>query len=69
MLRLNVMCNADVGLFTFYMIEGDPLAWPELNSKHTCRNYDSVRDWALEHSVGNMEVNVTKPVEPPESQY
>ena len=55
-LRLNTQCNADVGVFTFYMIEGDPLAWPELNSWHKCRNFDRVQDWAIEHSVGNMEV-------------
>lgn len=55
-LRLNTQCYADIGLFTFYMVEGDPLAWPELNSKHMCRNFDRVRQWALDHSVGNMEV-------------
>lgn len=54
-LRKNIQCTADVGLFTFYMLPGDPLPWPELNSWHTCRNFDAVRDWALEHSVGNME--------------
>jgi hypothetical protein len=54
-LRLNIQCSADVGVFTFYMLEGDPLPWPELNSWHTCRNFDAVRDWALENSVGNME--------------
>ncbi|KAM0452002.1 hypothetical protein ACHAPV_009725 [Trichoderma viride] len=55
-LRQNIQCNADIGLFTFYMIPDDPLAWPELNSKHVCRNFDKVRRWALDHSVGNMEV-------------
>lgn len=55
-LRQNIQCNADIGLFTFYMIPDDPLAWPELNSKHVCRNFDEVREWALEHSVGNMEI-------------
>ncbi|KIW21137.1 hypothetical protein PV08_01717 [Exophiala spinifera] len=55
-LRLNLQCNADIGIFTLYLVEGDPLAWPELNSKHVCRNFDSVRQWALDHSVGNMEV-------------
>lgn len=55
-LRLNTQCNADIGVFTFYMIPGDPLAWPELNSKHVCRNFDKVMEWALDHSVGNMEV-------------
>ncbi|MCJ1312519.1 hypothetical protein MMC25_006193 [Agyrium rufum] len=56
-LRLNIQCNADIGLFTLYMIPGDPLAWPQLNSWHQCRNFDQVRDWAMEHSVGNMEIS------------
>lgn len=25
-LRLNIQCNADIGLFTFHMVPGDPLA-------------------------------------------
>ncbi|KAE8444189.1 hypothetical protein EG329_000786 [Mollisiaceae sp. DMI_Dod_QoI] len=54
-LRMNVQCNADVGVFTFYLLEGDPLPWPELNSWHQCRNFNAVRDWALDNSVGNME--------------
>jgi len=54
-LRMNIQCNADIGLFTFYMEEGDPLPWPELNSWHTCRNFDQIREWALDNSVGNME--------------
>jgi hypothetical protein len=53
---LNTQCHADVGLFTFYMVEGDPLAWPELNSWHKCRNFDRVKEWATEASVGNMEI-------------
>ncbi|KAH0494725.1 hypothetical protein TgHK011_008316 [Trichoderma gracile] len=55
-LRLNIQCNADIGLFTFYMVPDDPLAWPQLNSKHVCRDFEGVRQWALDHSVGNMEV-------------
>ena len=55
-LRLNIQCNADIGLFTFYMVEGDPLAWPQLNSNHVCRNFEGIREWALDNSVGNMEV-------------
>lgn len=55
-LRLNIQCTADIGLFTLYMVEGDPQAWPELNSRHVCRDFEQIREWALEHSVGNMEV-------------
>jgi len=54
-LRMNIQCNADIGVFTFYLLPGDPLPWPELHSYHQCRNFDRVRDWALENSVGNME--------------
>lgn len=53
---MNIQCTADIGLFTLYMVEGDPQAWPELNSRHICRDFDRIREWALENSVGNMEV-------------
>ncbi|CAG8960096.1 hypothetical protein HYFRA_00010574 [Hymenoscyphus fraxineus] len=59
-LRTNIQCNADVGVFTFYMLEGDPLPWPQLNSVHQCRNYDRVLDWANKNSVGNMEKPLMK---------
>ena len=42
-LRQNIECNADIGLFTFYIVPDDPLVWPELNSKHVCQNFDRVR--------------------------
>lgn len=54
-LRLNIMCTADIGVFTLYMIDDDPLPWPELNSHHVCRNFDAIIDWAMENSVGTME--------------
>ncbi|KEF53618.1 uncharacterized protein A1O9_10593 [Exophiala aquamarina CBS 119918] len=55
-LRLNVHCNADIGLFTLYMVEGDSQVWPELKSKHVCRNFQEAKQWALDHSVGKMEL-------------
>ncbi|CZT13177.1 uncharacterized protein RAG0_16749 [Rhynchosporium agropyri] len=54
-LRMNAECNADIGVFTFYMEEGDPLPWPELNSYHQCRNFNKVKEWASDNSIGNME--------------
>jgi hypothetical protein len=55
-LRLNLQCTADVGVFSLYLLPGDPLAWPQLNSNHVCRNFDAVKQWALDNTVGNMEV-------------
>ncbi|KAH8603103.1 hypothetical protein B0O99DRAFT_605126 [Bisporella sp. PMI_857] len=63
-LRKSIQCNADVGLFTFYMMDGDPLPWPELDTEwHVCRNFDAVREWAIENSVGNMERPDIHPIE------
>ncbi|KAK1634600.1 hypothetical protein BDP81DRAFT_462430 [Colletotrichum phormii] len=52
-LRLNLMCEADIGVFTFKMYPDLPLEghWPDFSTLHTCRNFNDVRDWALTHSV------------------
>ncbi|KAI5868033.1 hypothetical protein GGS23DRAFT_8141 [Durotheca rogersii] len=50
-LRQFVMCQADVGVFsfTFPFNDGDP--WPNYSTPHTCRNFDSIRRWAIDHIV------------------
>ncbi|TAQ91306.1 hypothetical protein B7494_g277 [Chlorociboria aeruginascens] len=60
-LRLNIQCNADIGVFTLYTLPGDPVPWPELDSWHKCRNFDLVKEWALENSVGVMERPAVEP--------
>ncbi len=42
-------------MFSFYMIEGDPIPWPELDTWHQCRNFDRIREWTMANSVGRME--------------
>ncbi|KAH8815450.1 hypothetical protein F5884DRAFT_178817 [Xylogone sp. PMI_703] len=54
-LRMNVQCNSDIGLYTFDMLPGSSTPWPQLNTQHTCRNFDAIKEWATEHSVGHME--------------
>ena len=51
------MCSSDIGLFSLYMVDGDPEAWPELNTNHVCRDFSAIQDWAYAYSVGNMEVS------------
>lgn len=49
-LRQMIMCQSDVGVFPFYYEnENDP--WPNYATPHTCRSYEGVRKWALEHGV------------------
>jgi hypothetical protein len=54
-LRLSLMCQADIGVFTYRRFpeygldEGD--FWPDFSSMHVCRNFDTIRTWAIEHAV------------------
>ncbi|KAI0022069.1 hypothetical protein F4780DRAFT_735450 [Xylariomycetidae sp. FL0641] len=50
-LRQFVMCQGDVGVFSFNypFNDGDP--WPDYSTPHTCRNFESIRTWAVEHTV------------------
>ncbi|KAL2137767.1 hypothetical protein VTI28DRAFT_8324 [Corynascus sepedonium] len=52
-LRMNLMCQADVGVFTFkvYPELGDDDPWPDFSTVHTCRNFDDIRDWARGRAV------------------
>lgn len=51
MLRMNLMCQSDVGLITFEMT--DEGIWPDFSTWHTCRRFDNVLDWAMENAVAN----------------
>ncbi len=52
-LRMNLMCQSDIGVFTFkiYPELGDDDPWPEFSTLHTCRNFDGIRDWARGRAV------------------
>ncbi|KAI0914382.1 hypothetical protein F4823DRAFT_351890 [Ustulina deusta] len=50
-LRQSVMCQGDIGVFSFKnpFNDGDPL--PNYSTPHTCRNFESIRQWAVDHTV------------------
>jgi hypothetical protein len=58
MLRQNLMCESDIGVITFHYIPGgaDDDPWPDFNTWHTCRNFDKVKEWAMENTVANNDV-------------
>ena len=55
MLRMNLMCHADIGVITFHELEGKGM-WPDFSSWHTCRDYDALRDWAVDRVVATDPV-------------
>ncbi|KAL9597416.1 MAG: hypothetical protein Q9219_005169 [cf. Caloplaca sp. 3 TL-2023] len=48
MLRQLVMCHADVGVITHRFVKDYPRPYPDFNTGHQCRNFDSVLRWAKE---------------------
>ncbi|KAL1391344.1 hypothetical protein HDK64DRAFT_325233 [Phyllosticta capitalensis] len=53
-LRLKLMCEADVGVLPFYEKTGpDGKIEPDYESKHVCRSFDKVREWAVHHKVAD----------------
>lgn len=54
-IRINLMCTADIGIFTFrdfpeYGFEKGDYR-PDLSTQHTCRNFDAIHQWAVDHTV------------------
>lgn len=57
MLRMNIMCQVDIGVITFHELpdkSGDP--WPDFSTLHVCRDFDAVRKWAIENTVANDDI-------------
>ncbi|KPM45147.1 hypothetical protein AK830_g1339 [Neonectria ditissima] len=50
-LRVSLMCEGDVGVYTFKYYDGLEGHWPDFSTLHTCRNFDRIRDWAFENAV------------------
>lgn len=51
MLRIDLMCQSDIGVYTFKEYEGFDGHWPDFSTLHTCRNFDAIRDWAYDNAV------------------
>ena len=46
------MCNVDIGVLgQVWWNKISPIAFPDFNTEHKCRNYAAVRQWAEEHQA------------------
>ncbi|KAF2849478.1 hypothetical protein T440DRAFT_519068 [Plenodomus tracheiphilus IPT5] len=55
-LRMNLMCLSDVNVFTFAEVEGREGWWPDYESEHVCRDFERIREWAVENGVPEADV-------------
>jgi hypothetical protein len=50
------MCTVNIGVLgQVWWDKDEPTAYPDFNTEHKCRNYDSVRKWAEAHQAPKIE--------------
>ncbi|KAH7918723.1 hypothetical protein BV22DRAFT_899365 [Leucogyrophana mollusca] len=59
MVRQNVMCNADVTMITWDWVKGRTSPYPNFNTRHQCRDFEKILDWATTHAVHIPKSEVT----------
>ncbi|KAI1115235.1 hypothetical protein F5Y14DRAFT_411574 [Nemania sp. NC0429] len=50
-IRQVLMCNADTGLITFHWVANNPVAYPDFNTWHSCRDPEEVLALAKNHAA------------------
>jgi hypothetical protein len=60
MIRQNIMCNVDVMMITWDWVQEHDTPYPNFNTRHQCRNYDKILDWAVEHAIHIDKSEVTR---------
>lgn len=47
------MCSSDIGLvgLSWYNLSGKTVSLPKFDTKHQCRNFDVIREWARSNQV------------------
>ncbi|KAF9891375.1 hypothetical protein FE257_004231 [Aspergillus nanangensis] len=51
-IRQSLMCSADISTIQWNWVEKDQLYNPDLRTIHTCRDFEAIRDWAVENRAG-----------------
>jgi len=51
-LRQQLMCTVDIGVLgQVWWDKEQPKAYPDFNTRHKCRDFEAVRQWAEEHQA------------------
>jgi hypothetical protein len=57
------MCTVDIGVLgQIWWNREEPIAYVDFNTRHKCRNFHAVRQWAFEHQAPEeVPVDYLKP--------
>jgi hypothetical protein len=49
LIRQSITCNAEVVMITWDWVKDHPRPYPNFNTRHECRKFEKVMDWAVQH--------------------
>ncbi|KAG2043235.1 hypothetical protein BDR03DRAFT_506103 [Suillus americanus] len=65
LIRQSIMCNAEVAMITWDWVKNRTAPYPDFNTRHACRKFENVMDWAVQHAdrseVTRMEDTIDLP--------
>ncbi|KAK0124173.1 hypothetical protein ONS95_009155 [Cadophora gregata] len=51
MIRQRLTCTADIGLVTAVWVDGYSEPYPDFSTRHQCRNFEMIRNWAMDRAL------------------
>ncbi|KAF2010635.1 hypothetical protein BU24DRAFT_378783 [Aaosphaeria arxii CBS 175.79] len=57
-LRQQLMCQPDTGVFGQYWVKSEEQLFVDFNTKHKCKNFWELKDWAVSHQVDPRKFRV-----------
>lgn len=51
MLRMDLMCQSDISVFTFNEASDNKGVEPDYESNRVCRNFDTIKQWVNDNGV------------------
>lgn len=64
-IRQRLMCTADSGIVTFRWVKGTPNPYPDFNTRHQCRSWEKLTNFAKSRAGGYISDDYMWPNEPP----
>ena len=55
-LRQQLMCNVDFNVFGQVWVDNINQPFPDFMTKHKCKNFDAIRQWAHDHQVTEADM-------------
>lgn len=50
-LRQTIMCHGDISLLTYNWVEGRDMPYPNFNTLHTCKKWETLTRWNMQRDI------------------